>query len=190
MPKLWNETIEAHLAAVREAILDAAAAIAAKHGPRAVTMSLIAADAGIGRATLYKYFANVEAVLFAWHERHVATHLAHLRKLKDEPGDAIAKLEAVLGAYALILHSRERHGVQLSALLHKGAHIGRAEKQLTNIVAALVEEAQTSKAVRNDISPDELALYCVHALSAASALPSRAALNRLVAATMSGLRKL
>jgi hypothetical protein len=36
-------------------------------------------------------------------------------------------------------------------------------------------------------APDELAGYCLHALAAASTLPSRAAVRRLVTVTLSGL---
>ncbi len=71
MPKLWNKTIEAHRNAVHEATLDTTAALVAKHGLRSVTMSQIAEQTGIGRATLYKYFSDVEAILVAWHERHI-----------------------------------------------------------------------------------------------------------------------
>ena len=63
MPKLWNETIEAHRRAVHEAILNTTAALVAEHGLRSVTMSQIAEEAGIGRATLYKYFSDVDAIL-------------------------------------------------------------------------------------------------------------------------------
>ena len=65
MPKLWNETIEAHRRQVHNAILDANAALVAKHGVRSVTMLQIAEATGIGRATLYKYFSGVEAILVA-----------------------------------------------------------------------------------------------------------------------------
>ena len=65
MPKLWNVTIEAHRREVRDATLDTTVALVAEHGLRAVTMSQIAEETGIGRATLYKYFPNVEAILFA-----------------------------------------------------------------------------------------------------------------------------
>src|SRR5262249_50381931 len=41
VPKLWNETIEEHRRAVRDATLDTTAALVAKHGLRAVTMSQI-----------------------------------------------------------------------------------------------------------------------------------------------------
>src|SRR5215207_197927 len=63
VPNLWNETIEAHRAAVREAILDTAMVLVAEQGLRSVTMSQIAEKTGIGRATLYKYFSDVEAIL-------------------------------------------------------------------------------------------------------------------------------
>ena len=75
MPKLWNETIEAHRRAVHDAALDTAAALVAERGLLSVTMSQIAEETGIGRATLYKYFPDVEAILIAWHERQIARHL-------------------------------------------------------------------------------------------------------------------
>ncbi|MEP7020668.1 MAG: helix-turn-helix domain-containing protein, partial [Pseudonocardiales bacterium] len=67
MPKLWTDTIEAHRQAVREATLDTAATLVAERGLSAVTMSRIAEETGIGRATLYKYFPDVEAIMTAWH---------------------------------------------------------------------------------------------------------------------------
>src|SRR4051812_36263133 len=78
VPRLWNDTIETHRREVRDAILQTTAALASKHGVTAVTMSQIAEETGIGRATLYKYFPGVEAILVAWHEQHVAAHLEHL----------------------------------------------------------------------------------------------------------------
>src|SRR5262245_15702146 len=92
VPKLWNATIEEHRREVRDAILDATAALVMKHGLASVTMSEIADQAGIGRATLYKYFSDVEAILLAWHERHVAGHLAQLIAVRDRAGAAVDRL--------------------------------------------------------------------------------------------------
>src|SRR5215213_913298 len=109
VPRLWNETIEAHRAAVRDAILHTTWALVAEHGLLSVSMSQIAESTGIGRATLYKYFPDVEAILFTWHERQIAAHLAQLEELRDQAGDAGQRLEAVLEAYALISHDRLSH---------------------------------------------------------------------------------
>src|SRR5215510_5441961 len=111
IPKLWHQTIQAHRREVHDAILDTAAALVARHGLRSVTMSQIAQETGIGRATLYKYFSAVEAILLAWHERQVAGHLEELVKARDEAGGAAgARLRAVLEAFALISH--ERHDTE------------------------------------------------------------------------------
>src|SRR5438132_8623600 len=102
VPNLWSETVQAHRREVRDAILHTAAALVAKHGLHSVTMSQIAEETGIGRATLYKYFPDVEAILVAWHERQVAGHLERLGEVRDRAHDAGDRLEAVLEAYALI----------------------------------------------------------------------------------------
>ena len=104
VPKLWHRTVDAHRQAVRDAILDTTAALVAEHGLRPVTMSQIAEETGIGRATLYKYFPDVDAILLAWHERQIAGHLEHLTEVRNRAGGAGERLEAVLEAYALIAH--------------------------------------------------------------------------------------
>jgi AcrR family transcriptional regulator len=186
MPKLWNESIEAHRRAVRDATLDTTAALVAEHGLRSVTMSQIAEEAGIGRATLYKYFSDVEAILLAWHERQVAGHLAYLAEVRDQAGNAAERLEAVLEAYALISH--EHHGTELAALLHRGEHVARAQQQLSDFIRDLLSEGAGSGDLRDDVAPGELASYCLHALTAAGSLPSKAAVRRLVAVILAGLQ--
>src|SRR5881396_1498926 len=122
----WNETVEAHRVGVRKAIVDTAAAVVAQHGPRSVTMSQIAEKAGIGRATLYKYFPDVEAVLQAWHERHISGHLDQLAQARDRTSGPSKRLEAVLQAYAQIAHESHRHhGTEIAAILHRGDHVVR-----------------------------------------------------------------
>ncbi len=187
MPKLWNQTIEAHRREVRDAILDSTAALVSERGLLAVTMSRIAGETGIGRATLYKYFSGVEAILAAWHERQISAHLEYLAELRDRAGDPAARLDAVLEAYALI--SYEHHGTDLAALLHRGEHVARAQQHLTDLIQDLLTEAAEAGDVRSDVAPAELASYCLHALGAAGSLPSKAAVNRLVMVTLAGLRK-
>jgi AcrR family transcriptional regulator len=172
---------------VREAALDAAGALVAEHGLTGVTMSQIAQQSGIGRATLYKYFPDLDSVLLAWHERQVSAHLRHLAEIADHADGATARLHAVLAAYAG-LPGRQGHGSEMAAALHRGAHISRAHAHLNEFITDLVREAVADGAVRGDIPPGELAAYCVHALAAASGLTSKAARDRLVRVTLAGLQ--
>lgn len=189
MPRLWSETIEEHRRSVRDAILDSAWTLAAERGVLAVTMSQIAEGAGIGRATLYKYFADVEAVLVAGHERHVAAHLRQLSALREQGGDPAQQLETALTAYALILFSRRRHGTaDVAAVVHRGEHVSRAHQALAGIFEELLTAAGRAGQIRRDVVPAELAAFCLHALAAAGSLSSEDAVHRLVAVTLGGLR--
>jgi len=186
VPKLWTETIDEHRAAVREATLDATAVLVAEHGLASVTMSQIAREAGIGRATLYKYFPDLQAILVAWHERQITRHLQQLVEVRDQADGTASRLEAVLEAYALIQH--EPHGSELAALLHRGEHVARAHQQLHALIAELIADGAKAGDLRHDVAPAELASYCLHALTAAGGLATKAAVRRLVAVTMAGLR--
>ena len=190
MPRLWNETIEAHRHDVRDAIMETTAALVAQHGLLSVTMSRIAEETRIGRATLYRYFSDVEAILFAWHERQIAGHLEHLGRVRDRSGDAGERLQAVLEAYALMSHgSHGHHDTELAAFLHRDEHVARAEQRLRHMIRDLVTDGVETGHLRDDVAPDELASYCLHALAGARALRSKSAVRRLVMVTMTGLRR-
>ena len=178
--------METHRSAIHDAVIDAAAALIAEHGLPTVTMSRIAQDAGIGRATLYKYFPDVEAVLDAWHQRQVHGHLSLLADANRQPGTPTERLRAVLVAYAGA--TRRQHGGDLASLLHQGEHVVAAQQHLRGMVAGLLAEAAAVGEVRDDIDPHELATFCLHALTAAGALGSDAAVSRLVDVTAAGLR--
>ena len=189
MPKLWNETIESHRRDVRDAILETTISLVEERGLLSVTMSEIAEQTGIGRATLYKYFPDVEAILHAWHERQIETHLGVLAEIRDRPGSPSDRLAAVFETFALIAHGSQGHqDTELAPILHKGHEMLKPEAQLRDLVAELLVEAAAAGDVRNDVGPDELATYCVHALAAARTLRSKAAVKRLVDVTLAGLR--
>ncbi|MFG1706548.1 TetR/AcrR family transcriptional regulator [Nonomuraea sp. M3C6] len=194
MPKLWNETIEAHRRTVHDAILDTTVALVAERGLLAVTMSQIAEKTGIGRATLYKYFPDVESILMAWHSRQVAGHLEHLARVREHEGDAGRRLEAMLETYAQIHHQMARQGrhqgfgPDLIRFLHRSEDVVRTQHQLHDMLRGALADAAQAGQVRDDVAADELTAFCLHALQAAAVLPSKAAVQRLVALTLAGLR--
>jgi AcrR family transcriptional regulator len=186
MPKLWDATIESHRAAVRDATLTTTASLVAKHGVSGVTMSQIAKEAGIGRATLYKYFPDVETILTAWHEQQVEEHVAHLLAVRDAtPGAAIDRLSAVLLAYARMSHG---HGAsEVASLLHRGDHVARAEVRIRDFLAEVLDAAVREGSVRSDVPSEESALYCLRALDASTMTRTPGAPERLVDLILRGL---
>lgn len=172
---------------MRDAVLNAAMALVGAKGLASVTMSQIAEDSGIGRATLYKYFPDIQSILLAWHERQVASHLEHLTRIRDqvvEPGD---RLGAVLEAYALMAY--QRHDGDLAATLHRGPHMARAHRRLSELIRDLLRESAARGEIRDDVGVDELANYCLHALTAAGDARSKAVVRRLVGVILAGLRR-
>jgi AcrR family transcriptional regulator len=167
MPKLWTDTVATHREEVRQAVLDAAGHLVARDGLWAVSMSRLAEVAGIGRATLYKYFADVEEVLTAWHARQVSAHLTDLATMAAGPGDASARLRAVLERYAHICAQRSRHGGDVAAALHRAPGIADQHRQLQDLLTDPIQEAASAGTVRADVPAEQLAGFCLAALTAA-----------------------
>jgi hypothetical protein len=72
--------------------------------------------------------------------------------------------------------------------LHPDEQVAHAQRQLHDLVRHLIAEGIRSGELRDDIPHDELANYCLHALGAAADVSCDAAITRLVAATLTGLR--
>ncbi|WP_409475101.1 TetR/AcrR family transcriptional regulator [Streptomyces sp. HC307] len=129
------------------------------------------------------------SILLAWHERQISRHLDHLAEVRDRTEGAGERLEAVLRAFAFVSHeSRRHHDSDLSAFLHRDQQVTEAQQRLHGMVKDLLAEGARIGEVRDDIAPGELASYCLHALTAAGDLPSKAAVRRLVAVTLAGVR--
>jgi AcrR family transcriptional regulator len=151
-------------------------------------MSQVAKAAGIGRATLYKYFVDVESILIAHHAHHVEGHLRALDELRHGPGPVGSRLVAVLRAYAMICFHRARSSsAEVSALVHRGPEVSDAERRLRDVFADLIAEAAAGDLVRTDVGSQELADYCLHALSAAGQAGDHDQVARLVRVVLGGL---
>lgn len=188
VPRLWTDSVQTHRHAVRTVVLDAVGELVAEDGLRAVTMSRVAERSGIGRATLYKYFPDVDAVLVAWHERTVSGHVGRLTAVRDLGGSPGERLEAVLTAYAAGLRHAAGQDPALTDRLHDSAHVSAAQHSLQVLVVELIDHAAAAGQARRDLPAEELAAYCLHALTAARRLSSDDAVRRLVAVTLAGLR--
>jgi AcrR family transcriptional regulator len=185
MPNPWAATVAEHRRDLHEAILDATVRLVAEHGLRAVTMAQVAATAGIGRATLYKYYSGIEAILLAWHEREIGAHLRQLEALIARSETADERLRAVLETFARMTFAYRSN--PLVPLLHRGDHVARARSHLTGLIEGVLADGQEAGDVRSDTRPEELSVYVLHALGAAAEAPNEDALTRLVDVILAGI---
>ncbi len=66
----------------------------------------IAEEAGIGRATLYKYFSDAEVLLLAWHERQISAHLLEMDVEGDYP-EVLWELAAAMAGKGTVPAGRQ-----------------------------------------------------------------------------------
>jgi AcrR family transcriptional regulator len=181
VPKLWKDTVEAHRRDVRAAILEAAWILAQERGIRGVTMGLVAENAGISRATLYKYFPGVEEILLAAHEDHVAQHLAALAAARADAASPREALLAMLSGYARIRFHRDRAAsAEVHGLVHAGPQHARNSSAVHNMFTEAMQDAQAAAQMRNDLGARDLAAFAVGAFDAAATVSDEPALERLV----------
>lgn len=93
----------------REQLLDAADAVVRREGP-AASMAAIAAEAGITKPILYRYFTDKGGLFQALAERHTATLLVTLGDALRTRGDLRARTRRSIEAYlALVENSPETY---------------------------------------------------------------------------------
>ncbi len=184
MPRIWADTIDSHRHQVNGAILDATAELIAEQGPLSVTMSAIAQRAGIGRATLYKYFPDVESILGAWHTRDFAGHLNRLTAL-SEADDVTLEDVAEFVCTQRRSHPRRKGADVVGTLAHTLAgadgNVGGAiQHEIIAVLIGLLTRLADRQQVRDDHDPELLALWLLHAAHAPTDLDDQA-ISQLVA---------
>lgn len=155
----WDAAVEAHRARTRQRILDAALELVAERGVAGVAMSHIAARAGIGRATLYHHFPDLESMLLAHMVQEFEDHHRALDAALAELADPVDRLRAFVEAtVAYFASGTHRHdsavgasqqlspaGARVAAELFRGVHARTAQ---------LVREAAAAGALDPSLDPD------------------------------------
>jgi hypothetical protein len=77
----------------------------------------------------------------------------------------------------------------MSAALHHSREVQQPERQLPDLLASLVAEAEDAAVVRSDVPARELASFCVHALTAGADNESAPAVEALVDLVWAGLSR-
>jgi hypothetical protein len=75
----------------------------------------------------------------------------------------------------------------LSALVHRGPLIVDVQRRLLALFSEVIEDAAAAGETRQDVSPSELASYCLHALPAAAQAADVEQVSRVVRVVLDGL---
>ena len=136
---------------VRESILDATDRLLARFGYRKMTVEDIAAEAGIGKGTIYLHFSSKEEVVLSHVDRIVdrlkQQHLAVIARSKHT---ALERIRQMLLARVLFRFDSIQHYTQslndLLAALRPGLLARRARyfEEEAQIFAAVLAEGRTS----------------------------------------------
>ncbi|PRX95718.1 TetR/AcrR family transcriptional regulator [Allonocardiopsis opalescens] len=92
MPKISAATIAEHRAQTRDRILDAVAELTRRQGIDEISMTDVAATAGITRTALYNYFPDKAALLLAFTEQVTRIFLSRYREELPEGASAARRL--------------------------------------------------------------------------------------------------
>ncbi|MDF2823786.1 MAG: transcriptional regulator [Mycobacterium sp.] len=140
MPKPRNSPRQQRSRETFERVLDVAAKTFEELGYTGTTTNKVAGAAGISIGTLYHYFPDKDALLYALAERHLAyaseSMMAVFARLRDEQPDLETSLRAGIEIHVR-LHVEEP---QLHSLLYDSAP--RSEALLTRLRAANVAIAE------------------------------------------------
>ena len=132
------------------AILDAAARVLSERGSSA-NMADVAAAAGVGRATLYRYFPDREALLDALASHAIADSAARLADAGLERAPVAEAIERIVRAVTAV---GDRYAVLSGE--HVEADPNEVERLLAAPVRAVLTRGVESGLLRQDLPPDVL----------------------------------
>jgi TetR/AcrR family fatty acid metabolism transcriptional regulator len=141
----------------KDLILDAAAAVFAKHGFHDAKMEEIAVEAGVGKGTLYEYFSSKQQLFQELFTKGMENFLGQINaEIATCPG-AVNKLKSIAQQHChYMFNSRDLtrvtmdgHG-QLSEAFRRWICDIQAEK--TQLIKQIIEEGITSGEFRSDLN--------------------------------------
>lgn len=113
-----NHMEEQTLSTSKQAILDAAQALLARHGYAGLSMRELALESGLAKATIYHYFQDKEEIFRQVLERDMLTVHEHLQRAMAAESGSLAKLGAVVNTLFSLLHARRT--IMMSVLRELG----------------------------------------------------------------------
>jgi len=157
-------------------VIDAATRLFVHRGVAEVTMGDIAAEVGLARNSLYRYFPDKDHILATWFRRELAPLLARSEAIEAGPGSPVEKLDAWLDLQLDYLTAPEHRAMitaasdMLNLTPDVRAEIGAGHRQLYGTLEQVVSDALRSNGLRRRHDPRVLVVLVAGMLRSAAEL--------------------
>lgn len=165
----------------RERLLEAARAAfaAGRETGRAVTLELVARQAGVGIGTLYRHFPSREALVEALYREEVEQLCASVHTLLAQTRPDLA-LRGWMDNFADYVEAKHEMGEALRALIDTGVvTAARSRERLAGALRHLLEAGAADGTLRADLRADDMVTAVVGVVSATAIAGGREQLGRL-----------
>lgn len=154
MADMWQQARLDHRAHQSEAIAATALSLILDRGVSALTMAAIARAADISRQTLYRYYADIDAVLVGIAEL-IASHDDHLEAHVLQQADPSAQLDVIIRTLAQAGGHRTRQAAAVRGTLPPRARevLQRHEDRIVQLLAGVLEAGTRDGVFRSDVEP-------------------------------------
>lgn len=141
MPKIIGGSLAEHRQRVRTALFAALSELMSERSFDKITLSDVAAYAGVGRTAVYNHFTDKEDLLLAFIEHETASYAAELAAALEGIDDPIDRLRIFVRQQALIKPNYHfstfgplAHSVSHSTAGNLRTHAGRTTRMLAQIL--------------------------------------------------------
>lgn len=142
---------EAHRLRTTAAIVDAALDLFAEHGRDEVTVGTIAATAGVGERTLYRYFADKDDILFSW-DGEAPADIAQVIADRPEDESPVVAMSAALTSATSKWEGQRQRLVLRAQVISESPHLRDREAVKMAGISAAVAGALAARGVEDGAS--------------------------------------
>jgi len=110
VPRISADTVAEHVERQEAAVFEAALRLFLERGYAAVSLADIAAEVGLARNSLYRYFPDKAHILVRWLRRELPEQVAESKRLLGGEGDPVARIRRWAN-YQLDYARQPEHGL-------------------------------------------------------------------------------
>ena len=144
MPRINAASIDEHVRHQTQRITSAARRVFVARGFAAADLGSIAAEVGLARNSLYRYFANKDEILLACIREDMEPHIANLAALADNYPDPVERIVALVNMQFDLATGPAHATLELMGEVREGSSELRKEiAQLHQAPNILLEKALT-----------------------------------------------